>query len=129
MARSSSPKTTVIGGRRPVSGTGGGLTPAVMRGNVSSPGQQRGVFLAEHLGTETHCGSDLRLTECALAWSRDAQRIEQRTRAGVEQLLQLVVRALRDLIDGKLAGVIATHGYEAYQSLGFRHFVSIQFGN
>ena len=103
-----------------------GLPLVVVRGNISRLGEQRGIFLAEHLGAEPNRRVDLRLAERAFSAIRAAQGIEERTRPGVEELLQLAERALRHLVDGKFAGIVSASGNESDQGLGLRYLVGIK---
>ena len=57
-----------------------------------------------------------------------AQRVEQRAGTGVEKLLQLVEGALRNLVDGKLAGIVAARRDEADQRLGLAHLIGVEPG-
>ncbi len=59
--------------------------------------QQRGIVLAERLAAEFDRGVHLRLPERAIVLAGDAQRIEQRARAAVEILLDLLERRAASL--------------------------------
>ena len=101
---------------------------AVVRGNLGSLGEVRGIFLAEHLGAEPHRGIDLRLAEGAVATACATQRIEQGAGTWLEKLLQLAEGALRNLVDGKLTGIVAARRDETDQRFGLGHFIGVERG-
>jgi len=81
-------------------------------------GEQGCIFLPEDLGAEADGRIDLRLPERQIPRAGGAQAVEQRLRAGVEVLLDLVIAARRHLADGELAGIVAAGADELDQRLG-----------
>ena len=106
------------GGRPARSGLGAGLALAV-GGDLSRFAEQRGVVRPKHLAGESHRSVDLRQPEWPVGHTRAAQSVDQRLRAGLKILLQVVEGSQRHLADRKLAGVIPTGADQLDQRFGF----------